>query len=451
MQSHGPISAAVIFAFGWAGLAVVNNVTLKRRPGWDYAELSTFCWVRVVAFACEAASAHHPDRLRNALFEGFYDGAFFLVLVVLYGIFKKWLEEAHNHTYLPFADLSETAKGRIQLGYTILCWLMPIFSALGIGAAAASLSGHSNDRDGGASDALHDTSGAGFLGVLAIYIGAIAVVIVNVARSKMAVTSYCVQELTPLALVAFLLLLKVCFQLACQTYTAAWVNPSLFYPLSALPEILAVIILSWPGLLTIIRHTPLNFGGSATVGPVRNANPAQHMAGYQNGQGGVQSHGEGQPQRPYSQGYAGQPSTHGSHAGAYPQLPYHEHIQQQSYPNGPLHQQERPYQNPPNGALENTGVSLHPQHAQHGSQARQGYPSYPQQPPQAAFQDPYLPSQQPDLPFQQPNRPYEQSRLRHQQAYLPAQPAPADYQQSALFQPYYPNHGHSAPSFFLSQ
>ncbi len=33
----------------------------------------------------------------------------------------------------------------------------------------------------------------GFLGVLAIYIGAIAVVILNVARSKMAVTSYCMQ------------------------------------------------------------------------------------------------------------------------------------------------------------------------------------------------------------------------------------------------------------------
>lgn len=33
----------------------------------------------------------------------------------------------------------------------------------------------------------------GFLGVLAIYIGAIAVVILNVARSKMAVTSYCIQ------------------------------------------------------------------------------------------------------------------------------------------------------------------------------------------------------------------------------------------------------------------
>ena len=44
MQSHGPISAAVIFAFGWAGLAMVNNVSLKRHPGWDYAELSTICW-----------------------------------------------------------------------------------------------------------------------------------------------------------------------------------------------------------------------------------------------------------------------------------------------------------------------------------------------------------------------------------------------------------------------
>lgn len=33
----------------------------------------------------------------------------------------------------------------------------------------------------------------GFLGVVAICIGAIAVVILNVARSKLAVTSYCIQ------------------------------------------------------------------------------------------------------------------------------------------------------------------------------------------------------------------------------------------------------------------
>jgi len=240
------------------------------------------------------------------------------------------------------------------------------------------------------------------------------------------------------------MILQVCFQLACQTYTAAWVNPSLFYPLSALPEILAVIILSWPGILTIIKHTRLSFGGSATVGPVTNA---QHVAGYQNGQGGVYSHGEGYPQH----GYAEQPFSHRSHAGPYPQQPYHEHIQQQSYPNGALHQQDGPYQSPSTGVFEDRRESLHPQHAQHGSQAQQGYPSYPQQPLPVAFHDPNLPLQQPDLPLHQPNLPFEQSRLPYQQAILPAQPVPVDYQQSALFQPYYPNHGHSAPAFFLHQ
>ena len=127
MASHGPVSAAVVLCVAYAGLAVLNNISLKRRPSWDYTELTVFCWgkklltmqtgqlfwgteqankykswmlssclhelvraVRVVAFACEAAASHHPDRLRNALFEGFYDGGFFLLLVVLYGVFRKW-------------------------------------------------------------------------------------------------------------------------------------------------------------------------------------------------------------------------------------------------------------------------------------------------------------------------------------------------------------------------
>ena len=66
------------------------------------------------------------------------------------------LEEAHNHTYLPFSNLSQATKGKLQTSYTILCWCLPILSALGIGAAVASLSGHADS----ASDALHDTSGA---------------------------------------------------------------------------------------------------------------------------------------------------------------------------------------------------------------------------------------------------------------------------------------------------
>ena len=70
------------------------------------------------------------------------------------------LEEAHNHTYLPFSHLNESTKGKLEWAYTIICWFTPIMSALGVGAAAASLSGHSNDDNGDASNALHDTSGA---------------------------------------------------------------------------------------------------------------------------------------------------------------------------------------------------------------------------------------------------------------------------------------------------
>ena len=127
MDSHGPVSAAVVLCVAYTGLAVLNNISLKRRPSWEYTELTGFCWggqllnkqtawlfrtieqankqkiwmlpsclneclpaVRVVAFACEAAASHRHDRLHNALFEGFYDGGFFLLLVVLYGVFRKW-------------------------------------------------------------------------------------------------------------------------------------------------------------------------------------------------------------------------------------------------------------------------------------------------------------------------------------------------------------------------
>lgn len=63
-----------------------GDAAYKRRL---FYALKMFA-VRVAAFSCEAAAAKHPDRLRNALFEGFYDGGFFLVLFVLYGLFKRW-------------------------------------------------------------------------------------------------------------------------------------------------------------------------------------------------------------------------------------------------------------------------------------------------------------------------------------------------------------------------
>ena len=53
MNSHGPVSAAVVLCFAWSGLAVVNNMSLKKRPGWEFAELTTFCWGTVSALRAQ--------------------------------------------------------------------------------------------------------------------------------------------------------------------------------------------------------------------------------------------------------------------------------------------------------------------------------------------------------------------------------------------------------------
>ena len=48
MASHGPVSAAVVLCVAYAGLAVLNNISLKRRPSWDYTELTLFCWGKII-------------------------------------------------------------------------------------------------------------------------------------------------------------------------------------------------------------------------------------------------------------------------------------------------------------------------------------------------------------------------------------------------------------------
>ena len=65
IYSHGPVSAAVILAFAWTFMAVINNICLKRRPGWSYAELTTFCWGAHDFCACQLVMrlAHKTERL----------------------------------------------------------------------------------------------------------------------------------------------------------------------------------------------------------------------------------------------------------------------------------------------------------------------------------------------------------------------------------------------------
>ena len=132
MESHGSVPGAVVCGLAYAALSINVNWSLRRNRSLPYAGLTLFCLcklqlsirecrscyrcrlccfllccildvqirfenrlihtfaaVRVAAFACEAAAVKHPDRLRNSLFEGFYDGGVFLLSVVLYETFRR--------------------------------------------------------------------------------------------------------------------------------------------------------------------------------------------------------------------------------------------------------------------------------------------------------------------------------------------------------------------------
>ena len=266
--------------------------------------------------------------------------------------------------------------------------------------------------------------------------------------------------------------MQVCFQLACTTYTDAWVNPSLFYPLSALPEILAVIILSWQSLITILTHGRVGFG-STLAGPAAAVNPAagvgpqvqtnQH-SGYGNAQlqtaaqteqplgGGFFPGSQGITPQPYWQGGQGQDheaqayQNQGQGQG-YSQEPYQYQYQDQGLSQG-YSDLQRPYRQQPALAYGDRNHVPQAQRVQHNHRStdqaqQQRHPQqvYPQQ-PLGAFS-------QRSLPFQQ-DRIFNQAiRLPFQPASLPSEPAPVAYQQSALYQPYQSSCGQQ-PQYIVS-
>ena len=140
--------------------------------------------------------------------------------------------------------------------------------------------------------------------------------------------------------------LQVCFQLACTTYTDAWGNPALFYPLSALPEVLAVLILSWQSLVPIITHAITGFGSTA-AGPfaaaVSPVVPVQPHSAYLDSLGASNQQSMANSSLPGSsvEGYSQQ-------AYCYPYLDHTQGFQPQ------------PYQNSRQGQRQSQGITQQP-------------------------------------------------------------------------------------------
>lgn len=281
--------------------------------------------------------------------------------------------------------------------------------------------------------------------------------------------------------------MQVCFQLACTTYTDAWVNPSLFYPLSALPEILAVVILCRRSLLPIITQGRLG-SGSTSAGPGAHISPAaggtDAQTAFTNGYGSshsqhalspLQSFGGGFfpgtqsggcSQQPYQQAYPALPYQHTGHGQGHVEEPYQQHRQGQDVPLGSSLQ--RPYER--QLGVANQHAPLRSQHAQHGQRAQHGssqqawthQQSMPQNaPPQqlsASLTQNSLPVQHGRAPSQPGSWPFQSGRVASQPgpvpflpSGLPFEPASAAHHLGPLYPPYYPNPGQQPPSFFHNQ
>ena len=278
--------------------------------------------------------------------------------------------------------------------------------------------------------------------------------------------------------------LQVCFQLACTTNTDAWVNPSLFYPLSTLPEILAVIILCRHSLLPIITQGRLG-SGSTLAGPGAHINPAADgtyaQTAFTHGYGNCHS----QNSLPTQQSFGGS-FFPGTQSGGYSQQPYQ---QEQGYPalnyqhTGheqdlgeelyQLHRQghrslqdsslQRPCDRQPEVA--NQRAPLHGHRAQHGQHAQRGSSQHayagtlqqgmPQSaPPQQLLgtltEDSDRARRQPEgLPFQHDRAPSQPGPLPFQPSGLPSEPAA--HHLRPLYPLYFPSHGQHPPSFFHDQ
>ena len=140
--------------------------------------------------------------------------------------------------------------------------------------------------------------------------------------------------------------MQICFQLACQTYTDAWTNPRLFYPLSALPELLATIILSWECIASFSAHFGLCHSTKPNLLSTERTQTTNHTSS---------DHGFGHS----SPSNSGQAYQHGHHFfanGTVAPSPYEQqpgHLPQQQHLPGA-------FWNSPVGHSQQHGDMLHP-------------------------------------------------------------------------------------------
>ncbi|EPQ54636.1 hypothetical protein GLOTRDRAFT_106294 [Gloeophyllum trabeum ATCC 11539] len=251
------VAAAVIFAIIYFPLLIYNIIRSVKRPTYVLIVLALFCAIRVTAFSVRAALAGSSDAAENEnLFiaeQVLYLAGFFGVLYSAYTLVLD-REQLTGEQEFP-GPIS--AVMRISGNRHLIRLTLTVAIALGITGAIRMTSGDASKMATGET-----------MRRVSTYIFLVVTILLALRTMFLALEQSGVSSGRPTAHSAFgarhgvfvllgiaiLLLLREAFQTATTGSKSTSMqdkayNEALFYPLSALPEFLAVVLFAVPGLV----------------------------------------------------------------------------------------------------------------------------------------------------------------------------------------------------------
>ncbi|KIP08657.1 hypothetical protein PHLGIDRAFT_103999 [Phlebiopsis gigantea 11061_1 CR5-6] len=254
--NRSELGGAVVMAIAFAVLFVFNVVRSIRHTTYVLVVLSIFCLIRVTAFTMRAVLSGNEkagENLNVVIAEGIiYSVGFFGLVYSAYTLVLdrlRMMRDRHSSNGLANMILGIICNRRlVRIGLLV---------AVSLGVAAGSLTGSDSQSTLNIATALHRASIYIFLAIVA----SLVIVTANLAYDEhkegmMKHEASIGRQYRVLVLlaIAFLCLTRESFYAATAKDSVKQNNAHLWYPLSALPELLAVMLFAAPGLVPSRRE-----------------------------------------------------------------------------------------------------------------------------------------------------------------------------------------------------
>ncbi|KZT72459.1 hypothetical protein DAEQUDRAFT_763158 [Daedalea quercina L-15889] len=271
------LAAAIIFAVLYALLLALYIFQAVRRKTWVYFVLTLFCLMRVTAFALRSAlagsNAAATDKNALIAFEVIYNVGFFGVLYSAYTLVLERESLVDMNTFLMYYPAPLQLAFRITRRRILIHITLSAAVAVGI-VGVVDIMNAKSQADLNKGTTLRSASAYIFLAVTCLLMIQTLALGFATMRTLAKETSTDQQVYSPtrqgnglthvggtygvfvLLAIAVLLLAREAFYGATVANTAQQTNEHLWYPLSAMTELLAVMLFAVPGLVPARDELP---------------------------------------------------------------------------------------------------------------------------------------------------------------------------------------------------